>query len=91
MSVDPTLLDVIEAWSDAGYWAAAVDDCWRLVAVTDELASGAGDRFALGIFFYGPEHIAAELGGSSGQFSLEDKRTDFVRHGGWLLTDIPGG
>jgi class 3 adenylate cyclase len=91
MSVNPTLLDVIEAWSSARYWAAAVDDCWRLVAVTDELASGPGDLFAMGSFFYGPEQTAAELGGSSGQYSLEDKRTDFVRHGGWLLTDIPGG
>jgi hypothetical protein len=91
MSVDPTLLQVIAAWSEGGYWATAVDARWRLVAVTAELAAVADDQFAMGEFFYGPEQTAAELKGRSGHNSLEEKRADFLRHGAWLLADIPGG
>ena len=91
ISVDPTLLQVIEAWSEGGYWAMAVDDRWRLVVVTSELAAVADSQFAMGEFFYGSAQTAAELQGRSGHNSIEEKRADFVRHGGWLLIDVPGG
>ncbi|HVN51437.1 MAG TPA: hypothetical protein VMT43_08390, partial [Acidimicrobiales bacterium] len=90
-SIDPTLLQVIAAWSDGGYWATAVDDRWRLVVVTAELAAVADGQFAMGEFFYGPAQTAAELQGRSGHNSVEEKRADFLRHGGWLLADILGG
>jgi class 3 adenylate cyclase len=91
MSVDPTLLQVIAAWDEGGYWATAVDDRWRLVVITAERAAAADDQHVMGEFFYGSAQTAADLKGRSGHNSIEDKRTDFVRHGGWLLTDIPGG
>jgi class 3 adenylate cyclase len=91
MSVDPTLLQVIAAWSESGHWGFAVDDRWRIVVVTAELAAIAPDQFAMGEFLYGSAQTAAELRGRSGHNSIEDKRASFVRHGGWLLTDIPGG
>jgi hypothetical protein len=91
MSVDPTLLQVIAAWSEGGYWGFAVDDRWRIVVVTAELAAVAPDQFAMGEFLYGSAQTAAELQGRSGHNSIEDKRASFVRHGGWLLTDIQGG
>ena len=91
VSVDPTLLQVIEAWSEGGYWAMAVDDRWRLVVVTSELAAVADSQFAMGEFFYGAVQTAAELQGRAGHNSIEEIRTSFVRHGGWLLTDISGG
>ena len=91
MSVDPTLLQVIAAWSEGRYWAFALDRHWRLVVVTHELASIADDQFITGEFFYGSAQTSAELQGRSGHNSIEEKRSSFVRHGGWLLSDIPGG
>jgi class 3 adenylate cyclase len=90
MSVDPTLLRVIAAWNEAGYWASAVDDRWRLVVVTAELAAGSDSSFAMGEFYHGSAQTAADLQGRTGHNAIVDKRTAFVRHGGWLLTDIPG-
>jgi hypothetical protein len=91
IAIDPTLAQVVTAWSDAGYWANAVDDQWRNVMLSDELASVASDQFAMGEFFFGPLHIAVGLRGRSGHNSAEEKRTEFVRYGGWLLSDIAGG
>jgi class 3 adenylate cyclase len=91
MPIHPTLLQVIAAWSEGGYWGFAVDDRWRVVAVTAELAAVASDQFAMGEFLYGSAQTSAELRGRAGHNSIEEKRASFVRHGGWLLTDIPGG
>ena len=89
--VDPTLARVFSAWDDAGYWAHAVDDQWRNVLVSDELASVARDQFAMGEFNFGPRQTALELRGRAGHNTLEDKRGDLVRLGGWVLADLSGG
>jgi class 3 adenylate cyclase len=91
VSVDPTLLQVMAAWSDAGYWANAVDDKWRNVILSAELAAVADNQFAMGELFFGPVQIAVGLQGNAGHNSVEEKRAEFVRYGGWLLADIPAG
>ena len=91
MSVDPALMQVITAWTDAGHWAFAVDARWRSVVVSDELASVGWSSFVMGEFIFGSRQIEFELSGSGRVMTAEDQRNTFVRVGRWLLRDIPGG
>jgi class 3 adenylate cyclase len=92
LAIDPTLRDAIAVLSKGGYWAIALDDHWRFVAMTDEMAAVAGGReLDLGAFHFGPEAIDRLLGGSAGLNSIEENR-ELLRHvGGWMLSDIAGG
>jgi class 3 adenylate cyclase len=85
---DPTLREVIAAWNDAGYFAFAVDEWWRIVSLSAELAEVIGDERILGAFLYGPEQIDTQLRGSAGVNAAEELRENFREVGCWLLADF---
>jgi class 3 adenylate cyclase len=82
---------VFAVWNDAGYWVDAVDDQWRIVLISDELAAVASHQFVMGEFQFGPAQTTAELQGRSNHNTIENKRNDFARLGGWIINDLPGG
>jgi class 3 adenylate cyclase len=88
---DPTLAQVVAAWSDAGFLAYAVDDHWRITALTDDMASVSRDEHIVGEFMFGPVQIATQLKGRSGANAAPDLRANFSRMVPWLLVDLPGG
>src|SRR5262245_14006859 len=85
---DPTLREVVGAWSDAGYFAMAVDERWRIVSLSAELAEAIGDERIFGAFLYGPEQVDIQLRGRAGVNAAEELRQNFVGVGHWLLVDI---
>ena len=80
MSIDPTLADAIGGLSDGAYWAYAVDDQWRTVAVTDELAA-VSSQILMGVFAFGPEARELIFRSSQGLNSVEDSRAFLRRLG----------
>ena len=74
---------------DAGHVAFAVDDQWRLAALTGDMGSG-GFEFVVGEFLFGPVQIAAQLKGRAAN-AASDVQANFTRLVPWLLADIPGG
>jgi class 3 adenylate cyclase len=91
LALDPTLADAIAAVSDGDYWAIALDDRWRLVAMTDEHTKVLGaTQLVLGAFHFGPEAVDRVLSGSAGVNSVEENRDTFRRLGGWVLADLSG-
>ena len=87
MSIDPTLADAIGGLSDGAYWAYAVDDQWRTVAVTDELAA-VSSQILMGVFAFGPEARELIFRSSQGLNSVEDSRAFLRRLGNWMLSDL---
>jgi class 3 adenylate cyclase len=85
---DPTLRQVIAAWSRAGYFAIAVDEAWRLVSLSTEVAELVRDERVLGAFLYGPEQIDTQLRGRAGVNVAEELRLTFREVGPWLLGDL---
>lgn len=88
---DPTLAEVVAAWDRAGHLAFAFDDQWRIIGVTNDMASIDSDELVVGEFAFGPVQVAAQLEGRAGANATQEIRSFFIRLGPWLLTDIPGG
>src|SRR3954465_639284 len=88
---DPTLARAFAAWVDAGFWATAYDEEWRVVSMSDDVAAVVSDEIVPGAFLFGPDYLDARFRGTSGVNPLEETRELFRRLGGWLLADLPGG
>ena len=84
----PTLAEVVAAWGDAGHWAVAVDDQWRSLYLSDELASAARGQAVVGEFMFGAARVASSLAGKAGINTIEEIRAQFMLVGGWMLVDI---
>lgn len=84
----PTLAEVVAAWGHAGHWAGAVDDQWRYVYLSDELALAARGQAVVGEFMFGPARVAASVAGKAGINTIEEIRAQFLVVGGWLLLDL---
>jgi class 3 adenylate cyclase len=84
----PTLAEVVAAWGDAGHWAVAVDDQWRSLYLSDELASAARGQVVVGEFMFGAARVAASLAGKAGINTVEEIRAQFMLVGGWMLVDL---
>ena len=92
---DPTLAEVAIALRDAGHWASVVDDCWRLVYVTDELRLTLGGHKELAAFALGNHYFAPQtaFGPHREQWHSgpSSPRPGFAALGGLILADTPGG
>ena len=84
----PMLAEVVAAWGDAGHWAVAVDDQWRSLYLSDELASAARGQVVVGEFMFGAARVAASLAGKAGINTIEELRAQFMLVGGWMLVDL---
>jgi class 3 adenylate cyclase len=84
----PTLAEVAVAWGEAGHWAGAVDDQWRYVYISNELAAAAPGQVGVGEFMFGAGFVATRLAGKAGINTIEEIRAQFMLLGGWLLVDI---
>src|SRR5437660_420341 len=84
----PTLAEVVAAWGDAGHWVMAVDDQWRSLYLSDELALAARGQVVVGQFMFGTARVAASLAGKAGINTIEEIRAQFMLVGGWMLVDL---
>ena len=84
----PTLAEVVAAWGDAGHWVMAVDDQWRSLYLSDELALAARGQVVVGQFMFGTARVAAGLAGKAGINTIEEIRAQFMLVGGWMLVDL---
>ncbi|HET9729049.1 MAG TPA: hypothetical protein VFR41_06480, partial [Acidimicrobiia bacterium] len=92
-----SLLDeVARAMHVSGHWGFLLDDCWRLVYVTDELRFTFGANvmladFAIGEHFFGPASTAASRTWRFG-VNTDALIRSFLEHiGGLVLADTHGG
>jgi class 3 adenylate cyclase len=86
------LAEVIAALNEAGHWAIAFDDQWRLVFVSDEMArSSRGEVVVSGFPRFGTEEFERTLQGSSGANRVEENRGIVRKLRDWMLADTPGG
>jgi class 3 adenylate cyclase len=85
---EPTLTEVVATWGAAGHWAGALDDQWRYLCLSDEMAWSAGAQLTIGEFMFGAAAVANRLAGQAGTNSIEEQREQFMLLGGWLLADI---
>jgi class 3 adenylate cyclase len=90
MPENSTLAQVAAAWNDAGFWAQAVDDCWRWVYATDDLNTLLEGADAAGRFYFEGECLAVRLN-AAGLNIIEEARRELRNYGGWVLADLPGG
>jgi class 3 adenylate cyclase len=80
--VHPVIADIIDALDQLGFWAAAYDTQWRVVAETTEQVS-VSTTLINGRFHFGPEGCAAFQDGAA-----ELNREMLRRMGGWMLDDL---
>ena len=85
MPIDPTLAEAIAAVSEAGHWATAFDNQWRIVAETAEQAAVSSGKLINDAFHFGPEALDVDSATDAG---LDQNRETARRFGGWMLADL---
>jgi class 3 adenylate cyclase len=85
---DPTLAQVYARCVEAGFWVVVLDDRWRHVSFSEDLAAMNGEACP-NEFLYSTKSVDAQL--RAGLFPLEEYREQFRHIGGWMLSDVPGG
>jgi len=94
---DPALAAVARAMIEAGQWGVIVDAQWGFAFATREFRFSMGGSVELapmpplGAHYFGPEANEARRGMRTGPREPRYMRPDFVRLGGLMLADTPGG
>ena len=85
--IAPALADAIARLGEAGYWANAMDDQWRLVAITSEQAALMPDLPGTGVFYYGPEARDMIHQSAVGN-TVDPSRMEVRQYAQWMLDDL---